>query len=131
MCNKPLLQKSEARLFDKKRYIKNLFKVDEKNKSSVLRILQIMPKFRTLGKRQIVKKLAVVCIVTLCFEYAHHFHISHSTYHLRYYIITDHSWKLCNNVLTGYIKLRYVYVKFKRTNQNRSPSKISHSINVE
>ena len=81
MCNKPLLQKSEARLFDKKRYIKNLFKVDEKNKSSVLRILQIMPKFRTLGKRQIVKKLAVVCIVTLCFEYAHHFifHILHTT----------------------------------------------------
>ena len=32
----------------------------------------------------------VVCIVTLCFEHAQHFHISHFTYHLRYYMIIDH-----------------------------------------
>ena len=32
----------------------------------------------------------VDCIVTLCFEHAQQFHISHFTYHLRYYMIIDH-----------------------------------------
>ena len=57
------------------------------------------------------------------------FHISHTTWG-----IIDHSWKLLtmfNNVLTSYIKLCYVYVKFKRANQRCSPPKISQSINVE
>ena len=67
---------------------------------------------------------AVVCIVILYFEHTEYFHISHFTYHLGYY----YSWsklKAVNNVLTSYIKLCYVYVKFKRTNQSCSFSKIS------
>ena len=32
----------------------------------------------------------VDCIVTLCFEHAQQFHISHFAYHLRYYMIIDH-----------------------------------------
>ena len=39
--------------------------------------------------------------------------------------------KAVKNVLTSYIKLYYVYVKFKRTNQSCSSSKIGQSINVE
>ena len=39
--------------------------------------------------------------------------------------------KAVNNVLTSYIKLCYVYVKFKLANQRYSPLKISQSINVE
>ena len=34
---------------------------------------------------------AVVCIVALsCFEHAQQFHISHFSYHLRYYMIIDY-----------------------------------------
>ena len=50
-CNKPLLQKKETKILDQKRFIKNLFKVNEKNKSGVLRINQIMSKLLTLSKR--------------------------------------------------------------------------------
>ena len=50
-CNKPLLQKSETKIFDQKRFMKNLFKVNEKNKSGVLRINQIMSKLLPLSKR--------------------------------------------------------------------------------
>ena len=39
--------------------------------------------------------------------------------------------KAVNNVLTSYIKLCYVYVKFKQTNQSCSSSKINQLINVE
>ena len=39
--------------------------------------------------------------------------------------------KAVNNALMSYIKLCYVYVKFKQTNQSCSPLKISQSINVE
>ena len=41
-CNKPLLQKSETKIFDQKILIKNLFKLKEKNNSGVLRIKQIL-----------------------------------------------------------------------------------------
>ena len=37
---------------------------------------------------------AVACTFTLYFEHTDHLHISHSTYHLRYYIVIDHSCKL-------------------------------------
>ena len=40
-CNKLLLQKSGAKIFDQKRFMKNLFKVNEKNNSGVLRINEI------------------------------------------------------------------------------------------
>ena len=53
-CNRPLLQKSEAKIFDRKRFIKNLFKGNEKTNSSVLRLNQIiskLSKFLTLSKR--------------------------------------------------------------------------------
>ena len=42
-CNKPLrtTKKTERKIFDQKRFMKNLFKVSEKNKSGVLRINQI------------------------------------------------------------------------------------------
>ena len=39
--------------------------------------------------------------------------------------------KAVKNVSTSYIKLCYVYVKFKWTNQSCSSSKISQLINVE
>ena len=50
-CNKPLLQKSETKVFDQKRFIKNLLKVSEKNNSGVSRINQIMSKLLILSKR--------------------------------------------------------------------------------
>ena len=50
-CNKPLLQKSEIKIFDQKRFIKNLFKVKEKNNSGVLKINHIMCKLLTLSTR--------------------------------------------------------------------------------
>ena len=34
---------------------------------------------------ELLANSTVVCIVTLCFEHAQQFHISHFTYHLRYY----------------------------------------------
>ena len=43
---------------------------------------------------KLIANSAVVCIIALCFEHAQHFHISYFTYHLRYQIVTDHSWKL-------------------------------------
>ena len=71
------------------------------------------------------KKCALFC------QHTEHFHISHFTYHLRCYIIIDHSWKLLTMFYSSYIKLCYAYVEFKRTNQSCSPSKISQSIKVE
>ena len=49
-CNKPQLQKRETKIFDQKRVTKNLFKVNEKINSGVLRINQIMSKLLTLSK---------------------------------------------------------------------------------
>ena len=49
-CNKPLLQKSETNIFDQKRFVKNLFKVNDKNNPGVLRINQITSKSLTLSK---------------------------------------------------------------------------------
>ena len=49
-CNKPLLQKTETKIFDQKRFIKNLLKINDQNKSSILRINQIMSKLLTLIK---------------------------------------------------------------------------------
>ena len=50
-CNKTLLQKSETKVFDQKRFIKNLLKVNEKNNSGISRINQIMSKLLILSKR--------------------------------------------------------------------------------
>ena len=52
---------------------------------------------------ELLANSAVVCIVTLCFEHAQQFHISHFTYHLSYYqlIIVEP----VNKALTSYIKL--------------------------
>ena len=49
--NKPLLQISETNIFDHKRFIKILFKVNEKNNSGVMGINQIRSKLLTLKKR--------------------------------------------------------------------------------
>ena len=68
----------------KKKIIKNLFKVNEKNNSSVLGINQT-------AINKLLANTAVISIVTLYFEHGDHFHISDFTYHLRYYIIIDHS----------------------------------------
>ena len=57
-CNKPLLQKRETKIFDQKRFMKNLFKVNEKNKSGILRINHIMSKLLTLSKRWIAGKFS-------------------------------------------------------------------------
>ena len=46
-----LLQKSEAKVFDKKRFIKALLILSEKNNSAVLRINQIMFKSLKLSTR--------------------------------------------------------------------------------
>ena len=46
-CSNPLLQKSETKIFDRERFMKNLFKVSEKNNLWVLRINQIMSKLLT------------------------------------------------------------------------------------
>ena len=35
-----------------------------------------------------------LCTLLCYFEHTDHFHISHSTHHLKYYIKIDHSWKL-------------------------------------
>ena len=43
-CNKPLLQKSERKVFDQKRFIKNWLKVSDKNNSVVSRIYPTMSK---------------------------------------------------------------------------------------
>ena len=50
-CNKPLLQKSETKIFDQKRFIKTCWKSTRKNNSGVLRKSHIMPKLLTLSKR--------------------------------------------------------------------------------
>ena len=50
-CNKQQLQISETNNFDQTRYIKDLFKVNEKNNSGVLGINQIMSTLLTLIKR--------------------------------------------------------------------------------
>ena len=63
-------------IFDQNRFIKNSFKVNEKNNLGFLRINQIMSKLLTLSS-YIASNSLVVCIVTLYFEYAEHFHISH------------------------------------------------------
>ena len=67
-CNKPLLQKSQTKSFDQKRFIKNLLKVSEKNNSGVSRINQIMSKL-------------LISSNFCSFEHAKHFHISHFTNH--------------------------------------------------
>ena len=113
-CNKPLLQINETKILDQRRFIKDLFKVNEKNNLGVLGINQIMSKFLTLSKRfqlNCQQFAAVVYIVISYFEHADHSHISHFTYHWRCYNITDH-------VLTSYIKLCYLYVHLKGTNQS-------------
>ena len=70
-------------------------------------------------------------VCSLWFEHAQLFHISHFTYHLRYYMIMDY-FRAVNNALTSYIRLcNLYYIKPNRTNQSCSPSKISQSINVE
>ena len=51
MYNKLLPQKSETKVFNQKRLIKNLLKVSEKNNSGVSRINQIMYKLLILSKR--------------------------------------------------------------------------------
>ena len=51
-----------------------MFQVNEKNKSNILRINQIMSK--------LLPNSAVVSVVTLHFEQTDHLHISHSLYHL-------------------------------------------------
>ena len=48
-CNKLLLQKSEAKIFDQKGFIENLFNINENNDLKVLRINQIMSKLLTLS----------------------------------------------------------------------------------
>ena len=75
--------------FDENRFIKNLFKVNEKNNSGVLRINQIIYELITLSKGlqlNCYQIAAVVSIVTLYFEHAECF-----TYHMRNYIILNHS----------------------------------------
>ena len=47
-CNKPLLQKRETKIIHQKQFIKNLLRVNKKNKLGILRINQIMPKLRIL-----------------------------------------------------------------------------------
>ena len=49
-CSKTLLQKMK-KIFDQNRFIKNFFKVKEKNNSGVLRINQIIYKLLTSNKR--------------------------------------------------------------------------------
>ena len=89
-CNIALLQKRETKIFDQKRSIKNSFKVNEKNNSGVLRINQIMSKCSQLN----ASKFRICLHCYIIFWNTEHFHISHFTYHLRYCIIIDHSWKL-------------------------------------
>ena len=50
-CNNPLLQKSETKVFNQKRFIKDLLKVSEKSYSGISRINQIMSKLLILSKR--------------------------------------------------------------------------------
>ena len=51
---------------------------------------------RTLAAK-LLANTAVVFLITLYFEHAEHFHISHFTNHLRHFIITDHKRKLLKN----------------------------------
>ena len=75
-------KKVKQRFSTKKRFIKNLLKVSEKNNSDVSRINQIMSKLLILSKR-------------LQFWTCRAF--SHFTNHLRHFIIIDHKWKLLKN----------------------------------
>ena len=80
--------------------MKGLFKVNEKNNLGVLVINQLMSKLLTLSNRfqlHCLQITAIVCTVTLNFEHAYDSRISHFTYRLRHYIITDH-------VLTSYVR---------------------------
>ena len=86
----------KQRFSTEKKIIKNLFLVKEKK----LGRFQIksenawMANIKQMFTVEFLGNSAVVCIVTLCFEHAEHLHSSHFTYHLRYYVIIDHSWKL-------------------------------------
>ena len=116
----------ENKDFRKKRiYQKKNFKVNEKSNLGVLRINQAMCKSVTLSQRlqwNCQQVTAVVYIATLYFEHSKHF-----PYHLGYYIIIHHSWKL----LRSDIMLYYAYVNFKWTSQSCRSSKIFQSLNVE
>ena len=82
-CNKPLLQKSETKVFDQKKiYKKTCWKSARKNNLDVSGINQIMSKLLILSKR-------------LQFWTCRAF--SHFTNHLRHFIIIDHKWKLLKN----------------------------------
>ena len=96
-CNKPLLQKSEAKIFNQKSLTKYLLKVSEKNNLNVSRKDHIMYKFLTLSKR---------LQFWACWAF------SHFTCH----ILQTTFWKFLKvfkNILTSYSKLCYAYVKFK------------------
>ena len=74
-----------TKIFDKKSFIKDLLKVNQKSNSGVLGINQIMSKLPTLRKRfQLTCQeiIAVVCIVTLYFKHAENsltFYVLHIT----------------------------------------------------
>ena len=71
-------KKVKQRFSTKSEFIKNLFKA---------KITKI-GRFKSLMFAvELLENSAVVCIVTLCFQHAQHFHVS---YHLRYYMIIDH-----------------------------------------
>ena len=63
-------------------FVKNLFETKRKK----------LGRFESLMFAvELLANSAVICIVT-CFEHAQQFHISHFTYHLRYYMIIDYCW---------------------------------------
>ena len=115
LSNKCPRQSPFSKIFNQKRFHKKLFQSQGEKNSGVLRLNQIKSKLLTIKKC-----LQLNCCLQLlhCFEHAEQFHFSHIT------------WGIIN-VLTGYIKFRYVYVNFKRTNQSCSPSKSRQSVNGE
>ena len=80
--NKPLLQKSETKIFDQKRFLKKLVPSQREKNSGVLRLYQIMPKIVNNKQMLAVKLLANSAVVCNCYIVLNMtsiftFHISH------------------------------------------------------
>ena len=120
--NKPLLQKSETKISTKKRFIKNLLKINEKKNSGVLRLNQIMFKLLTISKCSLIASKFTGCLQLLhCFEHAEHFHISHFTYMviLNEPIKIAHLQKLANqSMVNGALVIEMINNSFSESKKN-------------
>ena len=107
-------KKLKQRFSNRKDFIKNLFKVNQKKTLGVLKLNQVMPKLLAISKPlklkcyQVQQLLAIVKLLWICLN-----RFSHSTFHISlevlYYI-----WSL----------LLKLYFQFKQTGPSCSSSKL-------